>query len=97
VEEIPEPPEPAGPLSPIEEAALLWEQLALAAGRRYGLKNPRSKTPREIAAALAETPAGEAARAFVRLYERIRYAGTPCSDEEVGELRMFYEAVAGAA
>jgi len=96
-EEILEPPEPTGPLSPIEEAALLWERLAVAAGRRFEIKNPRSKTPREVATALADTPAGEAARAFVRLYERIRYAGSPCSDEEVGELRMFYEAVAGVA
>lgn len=94
-EEIPEPPEPTGPLSPLEEAALLWERFAVAAGRRFGIKNPRSKTPREVAAALAETPAAEAAGAFARLYERVRYAGTPCGEDEVGELRVLYQAVAG--
>jgi hypothetical protein len=94
-EEIPEPPEPTGPLSPLDEAALLWERFAVAAGRRFGIKNPRAKTPREVAAALAETPAADAAGAFARLYERVRYAGTPCGEDEVGELRTFYEAVAG--
>ncbi|TAJ43682.1 DUF4129 domain-containing protein [Methanofollis fontis] len=90
-----EPPEPEGPLTPLDEAAHLWERLALAAGRRYLIPNPRAKTPREIAATLRGTPVEEEARAFVRLYEGVRYAGIPCGEDEVGELRQLYEAVAG--
>ncbi|MDK2974862.1 MAG: hypothetical protein PWP08_1233, partial [Methanofollis sp.] len=92
----PEPPGPAGPLTPIEEAVLLRERLALEAGKHCGLKNPRAKTPREIAAAFEGTAAEESARAFVRLYEAVRYAGMPCGDEEVGELRRLYGAAVGA-
>lgn len=78
----------------LEEAAVaLWQGLADAAERQYGVKNARSRTPREIAAALAETPAHDPAEAFAMLYEAIRYAGLPCGENEVAHLEALYHAV----
>lgn len=78
----------------LEEAAVaLWQGLADAAERQYGVKNARSRTPREIAAALAETPAHDPAEAFAMLYEAIRYAGLSCGENEVGKLEALYRAV----
>lgn len=80
-------------LPPEEAAVALWQGLADAAERRYGVKNARSKTPREVAAALAETPAQEPAEAFSMLYEAVRYAGLPCGENEVAHLEALYRAV----
>ncbi|WP_067052377.1 DUF4129 domain-containing protein [Methanofollis ethanolicus] len=80
-------------LPPEEAAVALWQGLADAAERQYGVKNARSLTPREIAAALTETPAQEAAAAFAMLYEAIRYAGLPCGENEVAHLEALYHAV----
>ncbi|QSZ67850.1 DUF4129 domain-containing protein [Methanofollis aquaemaris] len=77
---------PTIPQTPEEAAARLWIDLADAAGIEYDVKNPRSQTPRELVKALKYTPGAESAGAFVKLYERIRYAGDRCTWEEVEEL-----------
>lgn len=75
-EEIPEAP---APTTPEEAVARLWDDLA----RRTGTK---TQTPRELAEALRESPAAESVRKFVRLYERVRYAGDLCTWDEVRTL-----------
>lgn len=80
-------------LPPEDAAVALWQGLADAAERRYGVKNARTNTPREVAAALAETPAHDPAEAFAMLYEAIRYAGFPCGENEVAHLEALYHAV----
>ncbi|MBP2144553.1 hypothetical protein J2129_000007 [Methanofollis sp. W23] len=75
-EEIPEAPAPA---TPEEAAGRLWGDLARSAGTK-------AQTPRELAEALKESPAAESVRAFVRLYERVRYAGDRCTWDEVRTL-----------
>lgn len=82
-------------LLPEDAAVVLWQGLADAAERQYGVKNARARTPREIAADLAGTPAHDPAGAFAVLYEAIRYAGLPCGEEEVGRLKELYDLVAG--
>lgn len=82
-------------LAPGEAAVALWHGLADVAERRYGVAHARSRTPREIADALAGTPAHDPADAFAMLYEAIRYAGLPCGEDEVGRLKALYDAVAG--
>ncbi|MDD4256073.1 MAG: DUF4129 domain-containing protein [Methanofollis sp.] len=78
----------------LEEAAgALWQGLADAAERHYGVRGARTRTPREIAAALAGTPAREPAAAFAKLYEAVRYAGFPYGEEEVERLEAIYHAV----
>lgn len=80
-------------LSPEGAAVVLWQGMADAAERQYGVKNARARTPREIVAALVGTPAHDPTGAFAMLYEAIRYAGLPCGEEEVGRLKELYDAV----
>lgn len=69
----------AAPAGPEEAAARLWEDLARSAGTK-------GQTPRELAEALRDRPAGESVGAFVRLYEQVRYAGEGCTWDEVERL-----------
>ncbi|QYZ79815.1 DUF4129 domain-containing protein [Methanofollis formosanus] len=87
---------PIEPQTPAEAAFRLWNDLADAAGIEYGVKNARAHTPRELVQALKETPGAESAGAFVKIYERIRYAGGECTWDEVEELERLLGAFRGS-
>ena len=56
-------------------AHLVYSRLASSIGTHTGIRNPALLTAREMAGACTHQPYGKIFEAFVRCYERIRYAG----------------------